>query len=322
MISLSEITVDLIETKIRPYLWELGCAETILPSGAVVIDMGIDAPGSWEAGRLFTLVTLGGIGEVTFGTLPVKDHVIPSVNVSLGRPHEASLSSQFSAWKVAPSGDYQLPGFASGPARAITRDDAIAQMWPYQDKFEKTALAVQTAELPGEELVEEVSRKCGVKPENVYILAAKTGSLVGCIQIAARMPEVSLWGLGFFGFPIEKVLSFSGSGVVPPVCADELIAMDRVNSSTLFGSVARYVVDCEDSEIEAVLPHMTCDQTKHFNRPFGEIYEEAERDIFKMDLDVHKVAVFEITNLRTGRTYKQGRFNEELLLKSFYDNTL
>ena len=322
MKTLSERTVDLIEKQIRPCLWELGCEEKRLDSGALVIDMGVEAPGSWEAGRLFTLVTLGGLGEVGFGTMTIGGEVIPSVNVTLGRPHEAALSSQFSAWKVAPSGAYQLPGFASGPARAISYDDPIAQMWTYRESFPKTALAVQTAELPGEELVSEICQKCSVSPENVYILAAKTGSLTGCIQIAARMAEVSLWGLGFFGFPLRKVLSFSGSGAVPPVCLDELIAMDRVNTSTLYGSLARYVVDCEDTEIEAVLPHLTCDGTKHFGRRFADLYEEAERDIFKMDLDVHKVSVIEITNLKSGKTFKTGRFNEERLFDSFYHNTL
>ena len=195
-------------------------------------------------------------------------------------------------------------------------------MWPYREHYEKTALAVQTAELPGEDLVKDICDKCSVSPENVYILAAKTGSLVGGIQIAARMAEVSLWGLGFFGFPLEKVLSFSGSGAVPPVCSDELIVMDRVNSSTLYGSLARYVVDCEDAEIEAVLPRLTCDGTKHFGRRFADLYEEAERDIFKMDLDVHKVSIIEITNLRSGKTFKAGRFNAEMLFESFYRNTL
>ena len=41
-----------------------------------------------------------------------------------------------------------------------------------------------------------------------------------------------------------------------------------------------------------------------------------------MDLDVHKVSVIEITNLRTGRTFKQGNICPEMLLKSYYENTL
>ncbi|MBQ3104122.1 MAG: methenyltetrahydromethanopterin cyclohydrolase [Oscillospiraceae bacterium] len=322
MYSLSKKTVELIENEIMPNLWELNCEAHKLESGATIIDMGVNVPGSWEAARLFTLVTLGAQGIVDFGNMQVGDREIPTVNVYLARPHEAALSAQFSAWKVAPCGEYNLPGFASGPARAISYDDGIARMWHYQDSYEKTALAVQTAELPGEELVAEVCEKCHVKPEGVYILAAKTGSLVGCVQVAARSAEVSLWGLGFFGFPLEKVRSFSGYGAIPPVISDELKAMDRVNSSTLYGSVARYVVECDDAEIEAVIPKLACANTKHYGRAFADIYEEAERDIFKMDLDVHKVSVIEITNLRTGKTYKQGKIGTEMLLKSFYENTL
>ena len=50
MFSLSKQTVELIEKEIRPRLWELNCEEHRLESGALVIDMGINTPGSWEAG--------------------------------------------------------------------------------------------------------------------------------------------------------------------------------------------------------------------------------------------------------------------------------
>lgn len=322
MLSLSENTCRLIEERILPFLWELGCESHTLKNGARVIDMGVRAPGGYEAARLFTLVTLGALGDVSYGKMTVGKRELESVEVRLDRPHEAALSSQFSAWKIKPSGVYNLPGFGSGPARAIAYRDGIAKMWPYRDHFEKTALALQTAELPDESIADEVATACGIRPENVYLLAAKTGSLVGCVQIAARMAEVSLWGLGYFGFPLEKVKSFSGSAAVPPVIDDELIAMDRVNSSTLYGSVARYVVDCEDAEIEAVLPRMTFSGTVHNQKTFAELYDAAQRDIFLMDTDVHKVARIEMTNLKSGKTFTAGAVDAEMLQKSYFFNTL
>jgi methenyltetrahydromethanopterin cyclohydrolase len=322
MFSLSKHTVSLIEERILPCLWELNCVKHTLKNGATVIDMGVFTPGGREAARLFTLVTLGGLGEVGYGSMTVGSHALESVEVRLDRPQEAALCSQFSAWKIKPTGAYGLPGFGSGPARAIARNDGIARMWPYHDRYEKTALALQTAELPDESVAEDVSKACGIKPENVYLLAAKTGSLVGCVQIAARMAEVSLWGLDHYGFPIDKVKTFSGSAAIPPVIDDELIAMDRVNSSTLYGSVARYTVDCADAKIEAVLPHMTFSGTRHNGRTFASIYDAAGRDIFKMDTDVHKVAVIELANLRTGRTFRAGEINADMLLKSYFSNTL
>jgi methenyltetrahydromethanopterin cyclohydrolase len=298
MFSLSENTCCLIEDRILPRLWELGCERQTLKNGATVIDMGIKAPGGWEAARLFTLVTLGALGDVSYGKMIVGERELSSVEVRLDRPQEAALSSQFSAWKIKPSGAYRLPGFGSGPARAIAYHDGIAKMWPYRDRFERTALALQTAELQDESISDVVATACGVSPENEDLLAARTGSLVGCIQIAARMAEVSLWGLGYNGFPLDKVKTFSGSAAIPPVISDELIAMDRVNSSTLYGSIARYVVDCEDAEIERVLPNMAFSGTVHTGRTFAELYDAAERDIFRMDTDVHKVAVIELTNQR------------------------
>ncbi len=322
MLSLSQNTCRLIEERILPRLWELGCERHTLKNGTNIIDMGVHAPGGWEAARLFTLVTLGALGEVAFGKIHVGARELESVEIRLDHPQEAALSSQFSAWKIKPSGAYKLPGFGSGPARAIAYHDGIAKMWPYHDKFEKTALALQTAALPDESVADEVAQACGVKPENVYLLAAKTGSLVGCVQIAARMAEVSLWGLGYNGFPLEKVKSFSGSAAIPPVIEDELIAMDRVNSSTLYGSVAKYVVYCRDEEIERVLPHMVFSGTEHNGKTFAELYDAAGRDIFKMDTNVHKVARIELTNQKTGRTFFAGQTDADMLLKSYFFNTL
>lgn len=320
MQTLSERTVNLIEERILPHLWELNCERHTLKNGATVIDMGINVPGGREAALLFTLVTLGGLGDVGYGLIPAGGKMLESIEVRLDRPQEAALSSQFSAWKIKPTGEYRLPGFASGPARAIAYRDPIAKMWPYRETYHKTALAIQTAALPDESIGEEVCSACGVEPQNVYLLAAKTGSLVGCVQIAARMAEVSLWGLGYNDFPLDQVLSFSGSAAIPPVISDELIAMDRVNSSTLYGSVARYIVDCEDAEIERVLPHMAFSGTKHNKKTFAELYDAAERDIFKMDTDVHKVARIEMTNLRTGRTFYAGALDAEMLVQSYYEN--
>ncbi len=322
MISLSQITVRLIEEEILPRAWALGCEVHTLKNGATVIDMGINAPGSHEAALLFTRVTLGGLGLVEYTHFREGRIELPAVRVTLARPQEASLSAQFSAWKIKPTGKYNLAGFGSGPARAISQNDSIARMWPYKDSFDKTALALQMAELPDEALAEEVAAACQVEPANVYLLAARTGSLVGCVQIAARMPEVSLWGLGFNGFPLEAVKSFTGYGVVPPTVTDDLIAMDRVNTSTLYGSLASYIVDCEDEEIEKVLPNMAFSGTKHYGQSFAALFDAGKRDVFQMEVTVHKVAVIELNNLRTGKSFRAGEFNDEMLSRSFFENTL
>jgi methenyltetrahydromethanopterin cyclohydrolase len=315
---LSKQTVELIEKDILPRAEALGCAVTTLACGATVIDMGIHAPGSWEAGRLFTQVSLGGLGEVSFSRFCQGRIDLPAVTVTLPHPQEASLSSQFSSWKIKQTGSYRLYGFGSGPARAIARQDDIARMWHYRDSWHATALCVQTAEMPDDEIALEVSRACNVDPSCVYLLAATTGSLVGCIQICARMPEVALWGLAVNGFPLETVLCFDGYGVVAPCARDELLAMDRVNNSIFYGSYARLLVDCEDDAIERILPTMSFADTIHAGKTFGELFEEANHNIYNMDLSVHKVAVCELNNIRSGRSFRAGSFNPDMLYTSFY----
>lgn len=318
MFSISKNTVKLIREQILPYAEELNCRTHTLKNGATVIDMGIEAGGSYEAARLFTLVTLGGLGTVSYGTYSLGDCEVPSVEVTVPHPQVACLSSQFSCWKLAPSGEYQLPGFASGPARAITHNDSVSKLWHYQDAFPETALALQTCELPDEAFAQSVADACHIQPDGVYLLAATTGSLVGSVQICARMPEVSMWGLNFKGFDIGKVIACKGYGPVAPCIKDELKAMDRVNASCLYGAVIRYLVDCEDCELEGLAEKLVFGNTAHSGRRFSDIYEESGRDIFKMDLEVHKVAEIELNNLRTGSTFRAGKRNLEMLKDSFF----
>lgn len=318
MFSISELTVKFIRKRILPHVEQLNCRAHTLKNGATVIDMGIEAGGSYEAARLFTQVTLGTLGDVSYGLYDLDGAQVPSVQVTIPNPQIACLSAQFSAWKVAPTGEYQLAGFASGPARAITRNDKVSQMWPYQDKHPETALALQTCDLPDEAFAQNVADACGIDPAGVYLLAATTGSLVGCVQICARTPEVSMWGLGFKGFDVGKVVACTGYAPVPPCTRDELRAMDRVNTSCLYGGVISYVVDCEDSELMGLADKLVFANTRHFGRRFADLYEEAGRDIFQMDSEVHKVAEITINNLKTGTTVSAGRRDLPMLKDSFY----
>jgi methenyltetrahydromethanopterin cyclohydrolase len=46
---------------------DLGCQVHKMDCGATVVDMGINCRGSWEAGLLFTRVTLGDLAKVQLG---------------------------------------------------------------------------------------------------------------------------------------------------------------------------------------------------------------------------------------------------------------
>ena len=318
MFSVNQRAVSIIKNEVLPNLEELNCRLHILPNGATVIDMGVHAPGSYLAAKLFVESTIGGLGYVTFGSFAREGLELPSIDVYVDHPQEACLSSQFSGWRIPqdnPPSDINPIG--SGPARAIARNDIFSQAWSYQDCHHETLFAAQIQELPDEELAESVAEACGVLPENVYIIAAKTGSLVGSIQVCSRTVEASIWRLERKGFDISKIVSGSGTCPLPPPISDEFEGMDRVNTALLYGVTVRYIVDCRDEEIEEVLDKAPFSASKRFGERFADIFEEGKRDFYHVDKDIHTVARYIFHNYATGSSYSSGEIRVDKLRESF-----
>ncbi|MEW6622069.1 MAG: methenyltetrahydromethanopterin cyclohydrolase [Bacillota bacterium] len=318
MFSISQQAVKIVKEKIIPYAEQLNCKVFKLANGATVIDMGVEAPGGYMAGKLFVEATIGGMGHVDYGVFKEGDIEAPSIDVYIDHPQEACLSSQFSGWKLPGK---NIPGYinpiGSGPARAIARNDIFSQAWTYQDICHETVFAAQTQELPDEAMAEDVAAQCKIPVENVYILAAKTGSLAGSIQVCSRTVEASIWRMNRKGFDISKIISGMGTCPIAPPIKDEFKAMDRVNTALLYGVTVRYVVDCTDEEVESVIDQLPFSASRRYGEPFAEIFEEGKRDFYIVDKDIHTVARYEITNYATGKTFRAGVIRTDMLKKAF-----
>jgi methenyltetrahydromethanopterin cyclohydrolase len=319
MFSINENAVRIVKEQILPRAEQLQCGVHVLKNGATVVDMGIHERGGYLAGKLFVEATIGGMGHVDFGRFVCGAIDLPSIDVYIDQPQTACLSSQFSGWRIGGSRKAgEIIPIGSGPARAIAKNDIFSQCWDYQDIHHETVFGAQTTELPGEDLAEDIAKQCGIKAENVYILAAPTGSLVGSIQVCSRTVEASIWRLQRKGFPIAKVLSGMGTCPIPPPIRDEIRAMDRVNTALLYGVTVRYLVDCEDSEVEAVIEQAPFSASRRFGEEFIRLYEEGNYDFYVVDKDVHTVACYEITNIASGKTFRGGKLREDLLEKSLF----
>ncbi len=317
MFSVNQESVRIVKEKIIPNAEKLQSKVHTLQNNATVIDMGVRQPGSFKAARFFIEATIGGLGEVVFGHCHVGDVKLPSVEVFIDAPREATLSSQFSGWKL-PGEGLDINPIGSGPARAIARNDIFSQCVTYRDIHHEAVFGAQTTVLPGEETAEAIARECGINTENVYILAASTGSLVGTIQVCSRTVEATMWRMNRKGFDIETVISGSGFCPVPPQNSDELSSMDRVNTALLYGASVNYVVDWEDDKIEKIIKELPLSASKLFGRPFMEVFEEGDRDFYKVDKDVHTIACFVITNMKSGRTFTAGTIREDMMMESFF----
>lgn len=296
----------------------LGVKVFRLNNGATVIDMGIETGGSWKAAKLFVEATIGRLGLVSYGRFKVKNIELPSIEVHIDKPREGTLSAQFSGWKM-PGEGFDVNPIGSGPARAIPKNDIFSQCVDYQDIHHEAVFAAQTTELPGEDLAENISEECGIEPENLYILAATSGSLVGTVQVCSRTVEASMWRLEKKGFDIDTVISGRGVCPVPPQTKDELLGMDRTNTALIYGGSVHYIVDWEDEKIKELMEELPFTASPNYGRPFIDIFEEGDRDFYKVDKDIHTIAKYTITNINSGKTFQAGEINKEELYRVFFE---
>lgn len=298
----------------------LQVAVTRLPNGAAVLDAGVEAPGSLEAGRLFAEVCLGGLGDVRFGMLDLDGLVLPGVEVGVSHPATACMASQYAGWAVnVPATETSKKYFAmgSGPARVLYAGEPLFEHLEYRDPGATVAvLALESRTLPTAAVADWVAGKCGVDPDKVLLLVAPTASLAGSVQIAARIVETGLHKMHEVGFDLGAVRSGFGACPLAPVAADDLTAIGRTNDGVLYGGRAWYTVETEDAAVEAVIERLPSSASRDYGAPFGELFARYEGDFYKIDPLLFSPAEVALSNARSGRTFRAGGVNAGVLAGS------
>ena len=228
------------------------------------------------------------------------------------------MSCQLSGWALPEfKNDAGIVPLISGPVRAIVKEDKFAKPFSYQDKSEKVVVVLQDKALPSEELTAYIAKKCKVEPENIFILVAPTGSLVGLVNVISRTLETSLWRLHELGFDVNNVISAWGKAPLPPISKDEYTAMIRANTYIYYGGTAGFVVNCKDEDIERIIEDITLSPktTKQYGIPFSKLLEEAGGNIFNMTEFCHNVTKVNFYNSFTGNTFVYGKNDQKMLLE-------
>jgi methenyltetrahydromethanopterin cyclohydrolase len=318
MISINREAMKIVRT-ILESPEALGVGVSRLANGATLIDMGQRAPGGWLAAKYYTLVTLGGLGDVSYEPFALGDVVLPAVRVMVDRPMEACVASQIAGWRLDPLGTPNA-AIAAGPARALNHanPDYYVQMAGYRDESDEAVVAIQTAQPITTRIADTIAQGCGLEPKDVYILVAPNSSLVAAVQVSARIIEQTLHRLPEEGFDLKTVRYAQGYCVIPPLIDDEVVAMGRINDALLYGGASTLYVEATDDSIAAVIGRITSSASRAYGRPFLEIYEAAGRDFYQIPLDLHSPAAVHINNLTTGRSFSAGALNHDVLRRSFF----
>lgn len=296
----------------------LGVAPETLANGTTVIDMGLNAPGGWLAAKYYTLVTLGGLAEVSYEPFPLGDRTLTAVRVMIDHTQEACVASQIAGWRLDEPGT-EHAAILSGPGRALNKDpDHYFEFTDYRDRHNEAVVAIQTSRPVGVAMADAIAEGCGVAAEDVYVLYAPNRALVTAVQVAARIVEQSLHRLAEEGFDLRNAGAAYGLGVIPPLVDDDVAAMGRINDSLLYGGAATIHVDATDDECERAVGRAVSAASKAYGRPFVETYEDAGRDFYEIPLDLHSPAELHLNNVRTGHTFSAGWINAAVLERSFF----
>jgi methenyltetrahydromethanopterin cyclohydrolase len=302
----------------------LGLGVTRLSTGTTVIDAGIAVPGSPAAGLLFAEACMGGLGQVSLTRLVYDDPAageegsfwLPAVSVSVSYPHIACMASQYAGWAIKHEKFFAM---GSGPARALYAGEELFGKLDYRDRADVAVLLMEGRKLPNEAVAAQVAGKCGVEASGLFLLIAPTASLVGSVQIAARVVETGLHKLVELGFDVRQVVA--GYGVCPlaPVAADDLKAIGRTNDAVLYGGQSHYTVRTADDDLAALVEKVPSSASRDYGTPFYDLFQRYGGDFYSIDPLLFSPAQVSFNNLASGRTFAAGKVNASILRTSLLE---
>lgn len=292
-----------------------GIAVTKSSTGATIIDAGVKASGGFAAGKVLTELCLGNAGKVELGFKTYGEIFFPSITVTSDHPAVAMLGSQFAGWRIK-DGDNIAIG--SGPVRALAlKPKEIYEELGYLDKSDKAVITLESNVLPSDVLVEKVCKNANITPENLIIVVAPTASVAGLTQVAGRVVEVGIHKLHTLGLDPKCIRYAMGYAPIPPVGPDFEVAMARTNDVILYGGTVYLTVDYDDeAKLQKLVNDAPSINSKDYGKPFLQIFLDAGKDFYKIDHGLFAPAALMINNAKTGRTFKAGKINPQVLAQA------
>ncbi|OYX03716.1 MAG: methenyltetrahydromethanopterin cyclohydrolase [Rhizobiales bacterium 32-66-8] len=284
------------------------------PRGATLVDAGIHARGSLEAGRRIAEICLGGLGQVQFET---SDRFAPwPTLVSLGThdPVRACLACQYAGWSLT-SGSFFALG--SGPGRASAAVEPLFQELGIREHAGKITLVLETAQFPSVGVVEEIADACSVPAEHVTLILTPTNSLAGSVQIAARVLEVALHKAHALGFALPDICDGRGSAPLPPPARDFITAMGRTNDAILYGGDVHLFVTGSADAARQLAHDLPSSTSRDHGRAFAEVFAAYDCDFYRIDPLLFSPARVLVTALDQGVSFGAGALDPALITRSF-----
>jgi methenyltetrahydromethanopterin cyclohydrolase len=287
-----------------------------LPSGARVIDAGVEVEGGYNAGLAVAEICMGGLGRLAYAPVQVGTVSWPGVTVWTDHPAVALMASQYAGWAISVDKFFAM---GSGPLRAHARvERELFDKLAYAEEATRGVLVLEGRVLPTDAVAAWVAQKARLQPSQLTFVVAPTASLAGGVQISARILETGLHKIETLGFDVRRVVSAMGTAPIPPVAKNDLRAIGRTNDCILYGGQARYTIRASDAELAELAPKVPASASRDYGTAFYDIFQRYQGDFYKIDPLLFSPAEVWLTSAETGRTFHAGHLNAEVLTASCY----
>ena len=196
-------------------------------SGVQIIDMGVNIPSAWSAGKKLIEMIMDEQGEVNFGEFYIKDYALPSIDIFYDDPKRIKIPLR----KSIDGKDFCL--------------------------HENTRLIYTEVDgMPGISEINKISIAFGNDENNLKLVATRPTSLVATIYGCSLTTSIIVDKLLRLGLDEEEI-QWSWSTIIMPTLTDELKkSEERMKAAITYGTVTSIWVRTEDKKIQEILSHM------------------------------------------------------------------
>jgi len=279
-------------------------------SGVHIVDAGIEAPGSIEAGLRVGEICMGGLGHVHLRSGSDAEGWPTWLDVRSSQPVLACLGSQYAGWSLSATkeetGGKKFFSLGSGPARALAVKEKLFAELDYRDHAECGVLVLEVDRAPPKIVIDKLLRDCNLAADALTLILTPTTSLAGTTQVVARVLEVALHKSHELGFALANIVDGAGTAPLPSPSADGVEAMGRTNDSILYGGRVHLTVRGDDQAARELARALPSRNSRDHGRSFAHIFKEVEYDFYKIDGALFAPAEVWVSNIDSGNTWHGG----------------
>jgi methenyltetrahydromethanopterin cyclohydrolase len=231
------------------------------------------------------------------------------------------MASQYAGWEIR--GD-KFFAMGSGPMRAAAGREDLFNDIGHRERPDRCVGVLESGKLPPEGAVLDIAAKCGVTPDRLTLVAARTASPAGTVQIVARSVETALHKLHVLGFDLMRIVRGSGRAPLPPIADNDLRAIGWTNDAILYGARVTLAIRGGLGDLATMGPRVPSCASTDFGRPFAEIFARYDHDFYRIDPLLFSPAT--VTFVDADERHKQpsvfGRVASHVLAESFANRAI